>query len=185
MNRTRTLWTLLLCAALAGCGSSVELDESQDATIESRDTGAGAGADGIGDSSRAVQQIDAGDQAQDPLDDPKGILARRSIYFAFDSFVVEDEYRPLIEAHARYLTTNRGRRIVIQGNTDERGSREYNVALGQRRADGVRRLLVLLGARDSQIEAVSLGEEKPKAEGSNEEAWAQNRRSDILYSGEY
>lgn len=181
MNRTRTLWTLLLCAALAGCGSSVELDESQDATIESRDTGAGAGADGIGDSSRAVQQIDAGDQAQDPLDDPKGILARRSIYFAFDSFVVEDEYRPLIEAHARYLTTNRGRRIVIQGNTDDRGSREYNLALGQKRAEAVRRSLAVLGVSDQQMEAVSFGEERPRAMGTDEASHAENRRADIVY----
>ncbi len=182
MNRTRTLWTLLLCAALAGCGSSVELDEGQDATIEARDTGAaGAGADGIGDSSRAVQQIDAGAQGQDPLDDPKGILARRSVYFAFDSFVVEDEYRPLIEAHARYLTTNRNRRIVIQGNTDDRGSREYNLALGQKRAEAVRRSLAVLGVSDQQMEAVSFGEERPRALGTDEAAHAENRRADIVY----
>lgn len=185
MNRTRTLWTLLLCAALAGCGSSVELDESQDATIESRETGAGAGAGGIGDSSRAVQQIDAGDQAQDPLNDPQGILAKRSIYFAFDSFVVEDEYRPIIEAHARYLTTNRNRRIVIQGNTDERGSREYNLALGQKRADVVKQALLLLGAQESQIESVSLGEEKPRCDDRTENCYAENRRGDMLYSGEF
>jgi peptidoglycan-associated lipoprotein len=181
MNRTRTLWTLLLCAALAGCGSSVELDESQDATIESRETGAGAGAGGIGDSSRAVQQIDAGDQAQDPLNDPQGILAKRSIYFAFDSFVVEDEYRPIIEAHARYLTTNRNRRIVIQGNTDERGSREYNLALGQKRAEAVRRALAVLGVSDQQMEAVSFGEERPRALGNDEASHAENRRADIVY----
>ncbi len=181
MNRTRTLWTLLLCAALAGCGSSVELDESQDATIESRETGAGAGAGGIGDSSRAVEQIDAGDQAQDPLNDPQGILAKRSIYFAFDSFVVEDEYRPIIEAHARYLTTNRNRRIVIQGNTDERGSREYNLALGQKRAEAVRRALAVLGVSDQQMEAVSFGEERPRALGNDEASHAENRRADIVY----
>lgn len=181
MNRTRTLWTLLLCAALAGCGSSVELDESQDATIESRETGAGAGAGGIGDSSRAVQQIDAGDQAQDPLNDPQGILAKRSIYFAFDSFVVEDEYRPIIEAHARYLTTNRNRRIVIQGNTDDRGSREYNLALGQKRAEAVRRSLAVLGVSDQQMEAVSFGEERPRALGNDEASHAENRRADIVY----
>jgi peptidoglycan-associated lipoprotein len=182
MNRTRTLWTLLLCAALAGCGSSVELDENKDATIESRDTGAaGAGAGGLGDSSRSVQQIDAGSQGQDPLNDPQGILAKRSVYFAFDSFVVEDEYRPLIEAHARYLTTNRNRRIVIQGNTDERGSREYNLALGQKRAEAVRRALAVLGVSEQQMEAISFGEERPRALGSDEASHAENRRADIVY----
>lgn len=181
MNRTRTLWTLLLCAALAGCGSSVELDDSKEATIESRDTGAaGAGADGIGDSSRSVQQVDAGQQ-QDPLNDPAGVLAKRSVYFDFDSFVVRDEYRPLVEAHARYLTTNRGRRIAIQGNTDERGSREYNLALGQKRAEAVRRSLAVLGVSDQQMEAVSFGEERLRSVAGDEAAHAENRRADIVY----
>jgi len=182
MNRTRTLWTLLVCAALAGCGSSVELDESKEAAVESRDTGAaGAGADGIGDSSRSVQQVDAGQQQQDPLNDPAGILAKRSVYFDFDSFVVRDEYRPLVEAHARYLTTNRGRRIAIQGNTDDRGSREYNLALGQKRAEAVRRSLAVLGVSDQQMEAVSFGEERLRSVSGDEAAHAENRRADIVY----
>ncbi|MCO5119888.1 MAG: peptidoglycan-associated lipoprotein Pal [Burkholderiaceae bacterium] len=182
MNPTRTLLTLLVCAGLAACGSSVELDESKDAVVESRDTGAaGAGAGGIGDSSRTVQQIDAGQQQQDPLNDPAGVLAKRSVYFDFDSFVVRDEYRPLVEAHARYLTTNRGRRIAIQGNTDDRGSREYNLALGQKRAEAVRRSLAVLGVGDQQMEAVSFGEERPRASGNDEAAHAENRRADIVY----
>lgn len=185
MNPTRTLLTLLVCAGLAACGSSVELDESKDAVVESRDTGAaGAGAGGIGDSSRTVQQIDAGQQQQDPLNDPAGVLAKRSVYFDFDSFVVRDEYRPLVEAHARYLTTNRGRRIAIQGNTDDRGSREYNLALGQRRAEAVKRVMTVLGVQEGRIETVSFGEEKPAAAGHDEAAWAQNRRGDIKYAGE-
>lgn len=181
MNRTRTLLTLLVCAALAGCGSSVELDDSKDAVVESRDTGTGAGAGGVGDSSRSVQQIDAGQQAQDPLNDPAGILAKRSVYFDFDSFVVRDEYRPLIEAHARYLTANRGRHIAIQGNTDDRGSREYNLALGQKRAEAVRRSLAVLGVSDQQMEAVSFGEERLRATSGDEAAHAENRRVDIVY----
>ncbi len=181
MNRTRTLWTLLVCAALAGCGSSVELDDSKEAIVESRDTGTvGAGADGIGDSSRSVQQVDAGQQ-QDPLNDPAGILAKRSVYFDFDSFVVRDEYRPLVEAHARYLTTNRSRRIAIQGNTDDRGSREYNLALGQKRAEAVRRSLAVLGVGEQQMEAVSFGEERLRATSGDEAAHAENRRADIVY----
>jgi peptidoglycan-associated lipoprotein len=115
----------------------------------------------------------------------QGALARRSIYYDYDQFDVKDEYRGLVEAHAKYLRENPPARILIQGNTDERGSREYNVSLGQRRSDGVKKMLVLLGARENQIESVSLGEEKPQAEGHNEDAWAKNRRSDILYNGEY
>jgi peptidoglycan-associated lipoprotein len=114
-----------------------------------------------------------------------GILARRSIYYDLDQFDIKDEYRGLVEAHAKYLRENPAARVLVQGNTDERGSREYNVGLGQRRSDGVKKMLVLLGARDNQIEAVSLGEEKPQADGHDEGAWSKNRRSDILYGGEY
>ncbi|OON63696.1 peptidoglycan-associated lipoprotein [Massilia sp. KIM] len=117
----------------------------------------------------------------DPLNDPKGVLANRSIYFDFDSFVVRDDGRPVVENHSAYLTKNTQRKILIQGNTDERGGTEYNLALGQKRAEAVRRAMGTLGVADGQMEAVSLGEEKPKATGSNEAAWAENRRADIVY----
>ncbi len=120
-----------------------------------------------------------------PLKDPNNILSKRSIYYDFDKDDIKPEFRPIIEAHAKYLASHKGAKMLIQGNCDERGSREYNLALGQRRADGVKRMLVLLGATDSQIEAVSLGEEKPRCEEKTEECYAQNRRSDMLYSGEY
>ena len=119
------------------------------------------------------------------LKDPSSPLSKRSIYYALDQFDIKDEYRSLVEAHAKYLRENPSARMLIQGNTDERGSREYNVGLGQRRSDGVKKMLVLLGARENQIESVSLGEEKPQDEGHSEDAWSKNRRSDILYSGEY
>jgi peptidoglycan-associated lipoprotein len=119
-----------------------------------------------------------------PLRDPNNILSRRSVFFDFDSFVVKDEFKPLVEAHARYLAGNRQARSTIQGNTDERGSREYNIALGQRRADAIKRMMTLLGAQDSQIETVSFGEEKPRNPGTDETAMSQNRRGDIVYSGE-
>jgi peptidoglycan-associated lipoprotein len=119
------------------------------------------------------------------LKDPNNILSKRSLYYDYDKFDVRDEYRALVEAHARYLRENASARILIQGNTDERGSREYNVGLGQRRSDGVKKMLMLLGARENQIESVSLGEEKPQDAGHDESAWAKNRRSDILYNGEY
>ncbi len=119
------------------------------------------------------------------LKDPANILSKRSIYYDFDKFDVKDEYRGLVEAHAKYLRENPAARMLIQGNTDERGSREYNVGLGQRRSEGVKKMLMLLGARDNQVEAVSLGEEKAQDPGHNEAAWAKNRRCDLLYSGEY
>jgi peptidoglycan-associated lipoprotein len=116
--------------------------------------------------------------------DPKSPLAKRSIYFDYDQFAIKDEYKPLVEQHAKYLQANRGLRIVVQGNTDERGTREYNIALGQKRADAVKRAMMVLGATESQIETVSFGKEKPRREGHDEASWAENRRGDIVYTGE-
>ena len=123
--------------------------------------------------------------AQDPRKDPNNILSKRSIFYDYDSDAIKDEYRPMVQAHAKYLASNRGERMLIQGNTDERGSREYNIALGQRRAEAVKRMLVLLGAQDSQVEAASLGEEKPRCEQQTDACYSQNRRGDLLYGGEY
>ena len=120
----------------------------------------------------------------DPLRDPTNILSKRSVYFAYDSYTVEEQYRPIVEAHGKYLSGKSNANVLIQGNTDERGSREYNLALGQKRAEAVKRMLSASGVAERQIEAVSLGEEKPKATGSDESAWAQNRRADIIYQGE-
>lgn len=172
--RTTTTLTLILSSilVLAGCSSSVKLDEN--AKVEDRSAKPAATAD-----ARTVAPVTTG--STDPLNDPKGILAKRSVYFDFDSFIVKDEFKPVVEAHAKYLSSNKGRKIVIQGNTDERGGREYNLALGQKRAEAVRKSLSVLGVSDAQMEAVSFGEEKPKANGSDEAAWAENRRSDIAY----
>jgi len=123
--------------------------------------------------------------AGSPLKDPNNILSKRSVYFDYDKFNIKDEYKGVVEAHARYLRDNPGSKMMIQGNADERGSREYNVALGQRRSDAVKRALILLGARDGQIEAVSLGEEKPVCAEHAEGCWSKNRRDDMLYNGEY
>ena len=121
-----------------------------------------------------------------PLKDPANILSKRSIYYELDSDAIKDEYRPMMQAHAKYLVDNRSAKMLIQGNCDERGSREYNIALGQRRAEGVKRMLMLMGATESQLEAVSLGEEKPRCSTDQSEAClAENRRSDVLYGGEY
>ena len=120
----------------------------------------------------------------DPLKDPNNILSRRSIFFDYDQFTVKEEFKPVVSAHARYLQQNRSAFATIQGNADERGSREYNLALGQKRADAVKQMMTLLGAPASQIETVSFGEEKPRAQGANEQAYAENRRADIVYRGE-
>ena len=120
----------------------------------------------------------------DPLRDPGSILSKRSVFFDYDSNVVKDEFRGLIQAHSRYLTDQREPRIRIEGNCDERGSREYNLALGQRRAEAVKKVMTVLGVADPRIETVSFGEEKPMAAGHDESAWAKNRRADIKYPGE-
>ena len=121
----------------------------------------------------------------DPLKDPGNVLSKRSIFYDYDRSDVKDEYRPILQAHGKYLAEHRGTKMLVQGNCDERGSREYNIALGQRRAEGVKRMLMLMGATESQVEAVSLGEEKPRCADHNEGCWSQNRRGDMRYGGEY
>ena len=169
---------------LASCSTTPTDEQQKPAPAEERQPGTGQG---TGEGTR-VAPVDLTKQqgtGMSALKDPNNILSKRSIFYDFDKFDVRDEYRGLVEAHAKYLRDNPGAKMLIQGNTDERGSREYNVGLGQRRSDGVKKLLMLLGAKESQIESVSLGEEKPRSEGHDEQAWTQNRRCDILYNGEY
>ena len=116
-----------------------------------------------------------------PAADP--LLAKRSIYYDFDSALLKDEYKAIVKAHAKNLANDPSLKVTVEGNCDERGSRSYNLALGQRRADAVKKAIELLGVADKRIEAVSYGEEKPKAKGHDENAWSQNRRSDLVYSG--
>jgi len=114
----------------------------------------------------------------------EGTLAKRSVFYDLDRYDVKDEYRPLLQAHGKYLAEHRNAKMLVQGNCDERGSREYNIALGQRRADNVKRMMQLYGATDSQVETVSFGKEKPRNTGHDEGAWAENRRDDMVYAGE-
>lgn len=118
------------------------------------------------------------------LQDPAHPLSKRVVYFDFDSDAIREEFRGLIEAHAGFLKDNGAARIILQGHTDERGSRDYNLALGQRRAESVKQALTLMGVQNEQVETVSLGEEKPVDEGHDETAWSQNRRAEIHYLGE-
>jgi peptidoglycan-associated lipoprotein len=115
----------------------------------------------------------------DLMEPPPGL--KLSVYFDLDSFVIKDEFRPVVESHAAFLKKNPRARTVIEGNTDERGSREYNLALGQKRAEAVKSMLRVLGVPETQVEAVSFGEERPKAAGHDETAYAENRRSDFSY----
>ena len=178
----RAIWIAALAAGLSACGIS-PVDEQSPAAVEERSgTPVQPGA-----TSGPVAKVDVTKQ-DIPGVDPAvktGVLAQRSIFYDLDQYDIKDEYKPLVEAHGKYLREHPNRKMLIQGNTDERGSREYNVGLGQRRSDGVKKMLILLGAKEMQVESVSLGEEKPRSEGHDEDAWAQNRRSDILYQGEY
>ena len=120
----------------------------------------------------------------DPRKDPANILSRRSVYFNYDESLIQVSDEPLLQAHANYLRQHPNARVTAQGNADERGSREYNIALGQRRADTIKQYLKLLGVADGQIETVSFGKEKPVCTISEESCWWQNRRVVLVYSGE-
>ncbi len=152
----------------------------QDGTGADGIRGTTAGADGQG----GADSNSAGGKAVTPGVSATGDLAQRSIYFDYDSFSVKEDYKPVVQAHAKFLVENPTSKAYLQGHTDERGSREYNLALGQKRADAVRRIMSVLGVKDNQIESVSYGEEKPKNGAHDESAYAQNRRADIVYQGE-
>ena len=162
LARRAATFTLIGASAflLAAC-SSVKLDD-----VNSSGSSSGGGSGSFG---------------SQPWNDPKSPLFEKSVYFGFDEYTVQTKYQKMLSAHASYLKANPKQKIIIQGNTDERGTAEYNLALGQRRSDGVRKSLNLMGVSDDQMEAVSFGKEKPKAEGDNEAAWVENRRADIIY----
>ncbi len=156
--------------ALGACSSGTKLDDNKAPVIDN--SGATA------PDTRGVARVDA---PATNIDAAAAELSRRSVYFDYDSYIVKDEFRPVIDANGKFLGLNPGRKVIIQGNTDERGGSEYNLALGQKRAEAVRKQLALVGVPESQIEAVSLGKEKPRNPGHDEAAWAENRRADFVY----
>ena len=170
---------LAIAAIAAGCASK---ETKTDVPTTDRSAGVSQPAPTTGGSttSRAQQPTIAGN----PLRDPTNILSKRSVFFDYDSNVVKDEYRPLVTAHAQFLQKNPSFKMRVEGNADDRGSREYNLALGQRRADAIKNMMTLLGARSEQVETVSFGEEKPRCSDGAEGCWSQNRRGDIAYQGE-
>ena len=179
--RLASLAFAVAAAVLAGC-SSVPLGDTG-APVESRTPGGGAGASvgagagtTTGGGESRVTPVDLSRAANDAND-----ASQRTVYFDFDSYVVKDDYRPLIDRFAKSLAADRKRRLQVEGHTDDRGGREYNLALGQKRAEAVARSLTLVGATDAQVEAVSFGKERPAAQGSDEAAWAKNRRAELSY----
>ncbi len=188
----RFLLVLALTAVLAGCGSSVKLDDvavedktgtpvagqgaagAQAGAAGSAGTAAG-GSSGVTSTTIAPVNIGAAGAAAPPPAGP------RTVYFDYDSFAIKPEYQAVIEAQANFLKADQRRRASVEGHTDERGGREYNLALGQKRAEAVRRALGLLGVADAQVEAVSYGKEKPAVQGGDEAAMARNRRAEITY----
>jgi len=169
-------FSALLVVFLAAC-SSTPVKEAAPAKVEDKSPAPAAKGPETKPATQAPVTVN-------PLKDPNNILSKRNIYFDFDEYVVRDEFKPLVQAHARYLTQAASAKVTVQGNCDERGSREYNIALGQRRADAVKKAMTILGAGDRQIETISFGAEKPKAPGHDEASWAQNRRADLVYQGE-
>jgi peptidoglycan-associated lipoprotein len=174
---------ILVAAVAAGCASKEPQDVAVSDTYRGSTGSAGPSGGTPGTSTATGTGGGVTGSADDLRSNPK--LAARSIYFDYDSNAVKDEYRGLVQDHSRYMTAaQRDSRIRIEGNADERGSREYNLALAQRRAEAVKRVMTVLGVSDNRIETISYGEEKPKASGHDESSWAQNRRADIRYAGE-
>ena len=185
-----TLLATLLTTALVGCSNApkvedkpaetpttpaVKPDPAQSKPTTTGDTNTrGLGTDGAASKEPAIKPLES-----------IGAPDKRSVYFDYDKYDVRDEFKGMVADHAKFLVPRKDGKMLIQGNADERGSREYNLALGQRRADAVKKTLLLQGVKEEQVESVSLGEEKPKATGHDEAAWAENRRADVLYKGEY
>ncbi|MDA8327807.1 MAG: peptidoglycan-associated lipoprotein Pal [Betaproteobacteria bacterium] len=180
----KTLLSLAVMGLLAGCASTpAKVDTAQ------ADAARAAAEKAAADQAAAAAAAEARAHAQapvavNPLNDPNSLLAQRSIYFAFNKSNVTSEYTPMLQAHAAYLVSHTSAKVQLQGNTDDRGSAEYNLALGQRRADSVRKSLTLLNVPDAQMSTISYGKEKPVATGNDEAAWAKNRRTDIVYQSE-
>lgn len=172
----RMFLALAIVAAMVGCSSvpldNVPVEDKSAAAVSGQPGGPGSG------TQSSVAPV-AADSAAGTAAGPANVA--RIIYFDYDSYVIKPQFQSLLEGHARFLKANTGRKVSIEGHTDERGGREYNLALGQRRSEAVRRALGLLGVSDSQVEAVSFGKEKPVAMGSDEASWAQNRRAEIHY----
>jgi peptidoglycan-associated lipoprotein len=180
--RQATIIAATLTLLLAGCASQAPAPEQSPAGVKDGSPSAVTGGTAT---TTPIASGNVDPYSLAALKDPKSAVFQRSVFFDLDQYVIKDEFKPLIEAHARFLVKNSTLKVLIQGNGDERGSREYNLSLGQKRAEAIKKGLALLGAREEQLESVSLGEEKPRCTEQTEACWAQNRRGDMLYSGEF
>ena len=168
---------LAAAAALASCEGTFGAKEDDTGASGTTTTTEGTSSD-----SASTTGVGAGSTFQGhPLDDPSSLLSKRTVYFEFDSSEIMNQDREIIQAHAQYLAANGTAAVTLEGHADERGSREYNIALGERRANAVRQLMTLMGASGQQIRTVSYGEERPVADGHTEDAWRLNRRVEIIY----
>ena len=177
-----TLTSLAAAGLLAACASQVKLDDTpvetrtpkpvSTAEVKPATTGGGAASSGTAHSNVTTVDLSKSGAAM-------AAPAERVVLFDFDSVLIKDEYRPVVEGHAKALKALASKKMVVEGHTDERGGREYNLALGQKRAEAVVKAMVLLGATDGQLEAVSYGKERPAVQGSDEAAWAKNRRAEL------
>ncbi|GHD65007.1 peptidoglycan-associated lipoprotein Pal [Jeongeupia chitinilytica] len=170
--------SVLMTALLAACSSTPPADPNAGKTT--------APVTGSETKPATVDLTQGSDlnKGNNPLTDPNNILSQRRVYFDFDSFVVKSDYQALLAAHAKYLLANKDAKLIVQGNTDDRGTAEYNLALGQKRAEATKKVLLSLGVPESQLESVSFGEEKPLEPGQTEEAWSRNRNANLVYKGE-
>jgi peptidoglycan-associated lipoprotein len=188
----KTFISLLLALLLTACASGVKLNEVPVVDKKASSVSNGASSSGLSDinpsASSSSQQVQQPKSTVEPVNSlanenaPAGPAnIEKIVYFDYDSFIIKPEFQSTIEAHAQFLKSNTRAKISLEGHTDERGGREYNLALGQKRADAVRQSLTLLGVATSQIETVSFGEEKPAMQGADESAFAKNRRAEFFY----
>ena len=176
-TQLQKLGLAFITATLLAACSSVSLDDKKADVTD----GKAVAVNNSNNNSSAKDVVTVRPDSSQNSQQPGGVLAKRSVYFDYDSYSIKEEYQGIVQAHAKNLNINKSQKIVIEGNADERGSREYNLALGQKRAEAVRKALSALGVSENQVEAISYGEEKPKAQGNDEAAFAENRRADIVY----
>jgi len=170
---------------LIGCGTSGEVKDEGAAGSGAADSGSSATTSGVGTGADGTMADGAMDGTPgfegDPLDDPNAFVSKRVVYFDFDRSEVRDDYRAIVAAHGKYLASHADAKVTLEGHADERGTREYNIALGERRIVAVQRILTLQGASSAQINSISYGEERPAALGHDEDAWGLNRRAEFIY----
>lgn len=175
------LFIITAAFSIAACSTLTPKDESGDVSVEDQSSQSTDTTDEGSDSAVTRGMQNAGAFKGDPLDNPDSPLSTRVIYFDFDSSDIHSEDKPVVEAHADYLAEHSGASVTLEGHTDERGTREYNLALGERRSKSVARIMRLLGVSDNQIRIVSFGEERPAVMGHVDSAWDLNRRVEIIY----